>query len=344
MKKKSKLMIYVRAELAPEAIRWAIRLSLTTPTFCSFCVGRCLESMERGLNVWRDVAPRQWDFVNVWKLRQGKTIKIVLGPSTIQRAMALQQGYHRQAEPKLKEFERAFQAGKANLRVVFQLQEGPDEGEKAERWPEKLRRIAKYLGLKPNELANRMIGAGIRALEREDPDYDPDLVIEYRQKVIIPKIEQYQSEKKLAEGFNPYSDVPKELESDGWGFMGLVEETRLHNQELVHGLLEGKPVEETFSEISRDTTLSHRYLDKLKSIYTNPIYQDSIEAHPLREKKLKKEIIDAWVEEWRRTNRPKPTERAIVNEITSLLSQLSEDGLGRVQAEVNNALSAYNRR
>ena len=48
MKKRSKLMIYVRAELAPEAIRWAIRLSLTTPTFCSFCVGRCLESMERG--------------------------------------------------------------------------------------------------------------------------------------------------------------------------------------------------------------------------------------------------------------------------------------------------------
>jgi len=27
MKKRSKLMIYVRAELAPDAIRWAIRLS-----------------------------------------------------------------------------------------------------------------------------------------------------------------------------------------------------------------------------------------------------------------------------------------------------------------------------
>ena len=35
MKKRSKLMIYVRAELAPDAIRWAIRLSQTTPTFCS---------------------------------------------------------------------------------------------------------------------------------------------------------------------------------------------------------------------------------------------------------------------------------------------------------------------
>ena len=280
MKKRSKLMIYVRAELAPEAIRWAIRLSLTTPTFCSFCVGRCLENMERGLNVWRDVAPRQWDFVNVWKLRQGKTIKTVLGPSTIQRAMALQQGYYRQAEPKLKEFEKAFQAGEANLRVVFQLQEGPEEGEKAERWPEKLRRIAKYLGLKPNELANRMIAAGILALEREDVDYEPDFVVEYRQKVILPRIEQYQSEKKLAEGFNPYSDVPKELESDGWAFMGLMEETNLHNRELIHGLLEGKSVEEIFSNISQDSTLSHAYLDKLKSIYTNPFYHDSIASPP----------------------------------------------------------------
>jgi hypothetical protein len=344
MKKRSKLMIYVRAELAPEAIRWAIRLSLTTPTFCSFCVGRCLESMERGLNVRRDVAPRQWDFVNVWKLRQGKTIKTVLGPSTIQRAMALQQGQYRQAEPKLKEFEKAFQTGEANLRVVFQLQEGPEEGEKAERWPEKLRRIAKYLGLKPNELANRMIASGILALEREDVDYEPDFVIEYRQKVILPKIEQYQSEKKLAEGFNPYSDVPKELESDGWAFMGLVEVTNLHNRELIDGLLGGKSVEETFSEISRDSTLSHAYLDKLKSIYTSPAYQESMQAHPLRRKKLKKEIIDAWVEEWRRMNRFKPTERSIVADITALLPGLSEDGLRRVLAEVNIALSAYNNR
>ncbi len=336
-------MIYVRAELAPEAIRWALRLSLTTPTFCSFCVGRCLENMERGLNVWRDVAPRQWDFVNVWKLRQGKTIR-TLGPSTIRRAMALQQGYYRQAEPKLKEFEKAFRAGEANLRVVFQLQEGPEEGEKAERWPEKLRRIAKYLGLKPNELANRIIAAGILALEREDVDYEPDFVVEYRQKVILPKIEQYQSEKKLAEGFNPYSDVPKELESDGWAFMGLVEVTNLHNRELMDGLLEGKSVEETFSEISRDSTLSHAYLDKLKSIYTSPVYQESIRAHPLRRKKLKKEIIDAWVEEWRRMNRFKPTERSIVADITALLPGLSEDGLRRVQAEVNIALSAYNNR
>jgi hypothetical protein len=73
-----------------------------------------------------------------------------------------------------------------------------------------------------------------------------------------------------------------------------------HNRDLVHGLLKGKSVQETFSDISRDTTLSHAYLDKLKSIYTSPAYQDSIESHPLREKKLKKEIIDAWVEEWRR--------------------------------------------
>jgi hypothetical protein len=344
MKKRSKLMIYVRTDLAPDAIRWAIRLSQTTPTFCSFCIGYCLQNMERGLNVWRDVAPRQWDFVNVWKLRQGKTINTVLGPPTIQRAMALQQGHYRQVLPKLKEFEKAFQAREANLKVVFQVQEGPEGGEKVERWPEKLRRMARYFGVKPNELANRMIAAGILALDREDPDYEPDFVVEYRQKVVIPKIEQYQSEKKLAEAFNPYSDVPKELESDGWTFMGLIEVTNLHNRELVHGLLEGKSVEETFSDISRDTTLSHAYLDKLKSIYTSPAYQDSIEAHPLREKKLKKEIIDAWVEEWRRMNRSKPTERSIIADVTALLPGLSEDGLRRVQVEVNIALSAYNRK
>ena len=37
----------------------------------------------------------------------------------------------------------------------------------------------------------------IFALEREDPDYEPDFVIEYRKKIVIPKIEQYQSEKNL---------------------------------------------------------------------------------------------------------------------------------------------------
>jgi hypothetical protein len=257
--------------------------------------------------------------------------------------MALEQGHYRQAKRKLKEFERAFQAGEANLRVVFQVHEGPEGRERAERWPEKLRRIARYFRVKPNELANRMIAAEIHALENEDPDYKPDFIFEYRQKVVIPKIEQYRSEKKLAEAFNPYSEVPKELESDGWAFMGLIEGTNLHNRELVHGLLEGRPVQETFSEISRDTTLSPAYLDKLKSIYSDPIYQDSIEAHPLREKKLKKEIVDAWVEEWQRRNCSKPSESTLIAEITALLPGLSKDGLRRVKAEVNNALSTHNR-
>jgi hypothetical protein len=343
MKKRSKLMIYLRAELAPDAIRWAIRLSQTTPAFCSLCVGSCLQNMERGLDVWRDVRPRQWDLVNVWRLRQGKTSKTPLGSPSIQRAMGLEQSRYRQAERRLEEFERAFRAGKANLRVVFQVQEGPKGSERAERWPEKLRRIARYFRIKPNELANRMIAAGIHAHEHEKPDYQPDFVLEYRQKVIIPKVEQYQSEKKLAEGFNPYSDVPKELESDGWAFMALIEGTNVHNRELVHGLLEGRTVQETFSEISRDTTLSPAYVEKLKEIYSDPIYQNSIEAHPLREKKLKKEIVDAWIGEWQRRNRSKPAESTLIAEITVLLSALSKAGLRRVQAEVNNALSADNR-
>ena len=42
-------------------------------------------------------------------------------------------------------------------------------------------------------------------------------------------------------------------------------------------------------------------------------------------------------------NRSKPTESAIIADITALLPGLSEDGLRRIQAEVNSALSAYNR-
>jgi hypothetical protein len=123
--------------------------------------------------------------------------------------------------------------------------------------------------------------------------------------------------------------------------MGLIEGTNLHNRELVHGLLEGRTVQETFSEIALDTTLSPAYLDKLREIYCDPIYQDSIEAHPLREKKLKKEIIDAWVEEWQRRKHSKPSESTLIAEITALLSGLSKDGLRRVKAEVNVALSVH---
>jgi hypothetical protein len=344
MQKRFKLMIYVRAELAPDAIRWAIRLSTTTAGFCSNCVGHCLQNMERGLSVFRDVPPYPWGFVDQWKLRQGKPIESKLSRRALERALALHQVQYRQAQSKLKEFERAFQAGEANLKVVFQVHEGPEGSDRVERWPEKLRRMARYFHVKPNELANRMIAAGILALEREDPGYDPDFVIEYRQKVVIPKIEQYQSERKLAEGFNPYADVPKELESEGWAFMGLIEVTNLHYRELVDGFLEGKTVEETFSYISRDSTLSHAYLDRLKRIYASPAYQDWSEAHPLREKKLKKEIIDAWVEEWRRMNLSKPSESSIIADITCLLPQLSEGGLRKVQAEINIALSVHDRK
>ena len=61
-------------------------------------------------------------------------------------------------------------------------------------------------------------------------------------------------------------------------------------------------------------------------------------------KKLKKEIIDAWVGEWRRMNRSKPPERSIIADITCLLPQLSEGGLRKVQAEINIALSVHDRK
>ena len=72
--------------------------------------------------------------------------------------------------------------------------------------------------------------------------------------------------------------------------MGLIEVTNFHYRELVDGLLEGKTVVEAFSFISRDTTLGRTYLDKLKSIYTCPAYQDCGEPHPL-ERKLEKRSL-----------------------------------------------------
>jgi hypothetical protein len=58
-------MIHVRAQLAPDAIRWAIGLSETTIGFCNKCLGYCLQNMERGLKQGRDVPPTQWGFVDV---------------------------------------------------------------------------------------------------------------------------------------------------------------------------------------------------------------------------------------------------------------------------------------
>jgi hypothetical protein len=326
--------------VAPEAIRWAIRLSQTTAGFCNQCLGYCLQNMERGLKQRRqDVPPTQWGFVDVWKLRQGMPFKTNLSAASLRRALAHQQNEYRQALPKLEEFERAFHTGEAKLRVIFQVGEGPAIGEQAESWSQKLRRMARCLDIKPNELANRMIAAGIVALEREDSDYEPDFIVEYRQKVVIPKIEQFENEQKLAEHFNAYSGVPQELENDGWAFMRLIEVTNLHYRDLVDGFMERKTMEEGFSRISRDKTLSQTYVDKLKELYASPSYQDWSEPHPLRNKRLKKEIIDAWVDDWHKTDRAKPSEHNLVAEIISQLTVLSDAELRVIQHEIALALS-----
>jgi hypothetical protein len=126
--------------------------------------------------------------------------------------------------------------------------------------------------------------------------------------------------------------------------MGLIEATNLHDRELVGALLDGKAVKEAFAVISQDTMLSRAYLDKLRSIYTRPAYQDWSESHPLREKRLKREIIDAWVEEWRRVNRSKSSESSIVADIISQLPRLSETELRRIQHEIAAAFSARDRK
>jgi hypothetical protein len=98
--------------------------------------------------------------------------------------------------------------------------------------------------------------------------------------------------------------------------------------------MERKTMEEAFSRISRDKTLSQTYVDKLKELYASPSYQDWTEPHPLRNKRLKKEIIDAWVDDWHKTNRAKPSEHNLVAEIISRLTVLSDAGLRVIQHEI----------
>ena len=49
--------------------------------------------------------------------------------------------------------------------------------------------------------------------------------------------------------------------------------------------------------------------------------------------------IDAWVEEWRRMNRSKPSERSVVEEITSQLPGLTDSGLRAIQPEIKIAVA-----
>jgi hypothetical protein len=97
----------------------------------------------------QDVPPTQWGFVDVWKLRQGMPFKTNLSAASLRCALAHQQNGYRQALPKLEEFARAFHAGKANLRVIFQVWEGPEMGEQAERRSQKLQRTARCFDTSP---------------------------------------------------------------------------------------------------------------------------------------------------------------------------------------------------
>lgn len=327
-------MIYVQADLAPDAIRWAMRLSLRTPGFCNACIAHSMQNMERGLTAGRQQPPVPWDLVKKWLLRQGKAVELNLPSTTLRRVQAQQQAEYRQTQGQLKDFERDLLAGNANTRVVFQVYEGNETGKLTERWPAKIRRMAEHFQIKPNELVNRMIAAGVSALEQEELSYEPDFVSQYRREVVIPRIEQLRSERLLADQFDTHADVPSELVSDGWAFMSLNENANLHHRELVDGFLEGKGVEETLSFISADRTLSPEYVERLKGIYLNPAYKDWDEDHPLRDKKLKKEIIDAWVDEWLRRRSSPLGAVSEVEEIKSRLSGLTDTELMLLEKEI----------
>jgi hypothetical protein len=70
-----------------------------------------------------------------------------------------------------------------------------------------------------------------------------------------------------------------------------------------------------------------------------PPIRIGVNLTPLRNKRLKKEIIDAWVDDWHKTNRAKPSEHNLVAEIISRLTVLSDAGLRVIQHEIALALS-----
>ena len=94
---------------------------------------------------FEDVPPYPWDFVDHWKLRQGKSIESTTVPkshSSGRLALAARPvppGPARSSKSSRERFRRAKQISK----VVFQVQEGPEGSDRVERWPEKLRRMAK---------------------------------------------------------------------------------------------------------------------------------------------------------------------------------------------------------
>lgn len=327
-------MIYVQADLAPDAIRWAMRLSFKTPGFCNACIDHSIQNMERGLITGLQQPPVPWHLVKKWLLRQGKPAELDLPLTTLRRAQAQEQAEYRQTQGPLKDFERDLLAGSANTRIVFQVYEGFETGKLAERWPTKIRRIAEHLQMKPNELVNRMIAAGVSALEQEEPSYEPDFVSQYQREVVIPRIERLRSECLLADQFNTHAGVPPELVRDGWAFMSLNENANLHCRELMAGLLEGKGVEEALSSIFADRTLSPEYVERLRGIYNNPAYKDWDEEHPLRDRKFKKEIVDACVEEWRRRKSSPLRAVSEVEEIKSRLAGFRDGELEIIQKEI----------
>jgi len=337
MERKSKLMIYVQADLAPDVIRWAIRLGLRTSRFCNDCIGHSIQNMERGLIEGLYKRPSSWDLVNTWLLRQGKAIETSLPSTSLRRSQAQQQAEYRQVQPKLKNFEKELLEGTANTRIVFQVHEGSETGKQADRWPTKLRRMAEYFQIKPNDLVNRMIVAGITALEREDALYEPDFVSSYQREIVLPRAEQLRSERLLAAQFDTHADVPPELLSDGWAFMALNETANLHYRELADGFLNGRSEEEVLKFVSLES-LSRKYLERLKEIYRNPSFQDWGEEHPLRSQKLKKEIIDAWVDEWTRSKGLSEKGASDFEEIKSQLSGLNKAELEMIRREVNALL------
>jgi hypothetical protein len=97
--------------------------------------------------------------------------------------------------------------------------------------------------------------------------------------------------------------------------MRLIEATNLNYRDLVDGFLECKTVEEVFPKISRDMPLSRAYLNRLKAVFTNPAYQDWSEPQPLRNKRLKKEIVDAWVEDLAQSEKWQMFRNSIIREI-----------------------------
>ena len=195
---------------------------------------------------------RQWDFLNAGSYGRARNSRrlLALRASTVPRVAARPEPPGRAKALRVRE---SAQAREANLRL-FQVQEG-SEGSESGTVAGKAPAQARYFHVKPNAAGEPMIALESSPSKEKTSTTSPILSSNIA-KSRYSKIEQYQSEKNLAEVFNPYLDVPKELENDWPGLHGCRRATIFTTASRSMNFSRVNLQKETICDILRDTTLS----------------------------------------------------------------------------------------